>query len=75
MKVSEYRDLISAVHDARMSLQSAVGSNEQRVAAMATQRRIDELEAADCPRATQIDKDRAAGAIRIARSVGIGGKG
>lgn len=70
MKVSEYRDLISSVHDARVSLLGAVGADEQRREAMALQRVVDELEAArDCHTAKTADNLRAVATLTVARKL------
>jgi hypothetical protein len=69
MTVSEYREVISACHDARCSLLGAVGGNEMRREADILGRKIAELEASKCGRATERDLSRAQLCLEAAKIV------
>jgi len=72
MKVSEYRDLISAVQDQIASLKSAADDYERDSEARRLIRLHEELSAAVCPRATARDKAKAARIVEEAHYLAAG---
>jgi len=68
MKVSEYRDLISACCDVLASLKSAATSHEMRMETERLDRAVAELAVASCPRASERDRARAASVLANCRA-------
>ena len=66
MKVSEYRDLISAVTMALASCKSAASDRERFVEGAILLRSMKELVEADCPRKSVKDEQRAASWLKAA---------
>lgn len=66
LKVSEYRDLIDALRQALVSLQSAVGPDEHRREAEWVRKAYRELAGAECKRATAHDRGRASSWLALA---------
>lgn len=60
MKVAEYRVLIDAIHWSLNGVSAAVGDKEKAQAVGLLRRSVAELTAAECPRATAYDRQRAA---------------
>jgi hypothetical protein len=66
MKVQEYRDLIDAVADGLTSAKSTATETELDTECRSLIRKIEELEAAECPTATTKDLARCKRVIELA---------
>ena len=69
LKIAEYRDLIRAVSCSAIRLNTANTGHEQREAAMGLEKWIETLEAANCPKATEVDEAQAMNCLLVAKSL------